>query len=163
MTLKLAVIMQERIWSSKFRLYSSFKKNLRNCASSDFPSSIIICPSSASLGCSPAMHCLATGIVKKPDKAYNVLCCTTCHGNVLYCLVCHGISRHCEETEQSATPGSPSFPWLRIQQTLPATSDLPLSFYNCFRINSKAFDDSKGEVVVSLHCVPLQCMHWLTN
>ena len=162
MTLKLAVIMQERIWSSKFRLYSSFKKNLRNCASSDFPSSIIICPSSASLGCSPAMHCLATGIVKKPDKAYNVLCWTR-HAMVMCCIAWHAmVSQGIVRRRNKATPGSPSFPWLRIQQTLPATSDLPLSFYNCFRINSKAFDDSKGEVV-SLHCVPLQCMHWLTN
>ena len=67
--------------------------------------------------CSPAMHCLATGIVKKPDKAYNVLCCLACHGNVLYCLVCHGISRHCEETEQSDT-------WIAVVSLITDPADL---------------------------------------
>ena len=159
MTLKLAVIMKERIWSSKFRLYSSFKKNLRNCASSDFPSSIIICPSSASLGCSPAMHCLATPALWR-NRTKHIMCCVAWYAMVMCCIAWYAmVSQGIVRRRNKATPGSPSFPWLRIQQTLPATSDLPLSFYNCFRINSKAFDDSKGEVL-SLHCAQL---HWLTN
>ena len=162
MTLKLAV-MQERIWSSKFRLYSSFKKNLRNCASSDFPSSIIICPSSASLG-SAHPRCIVSRPALWRNRTKHIMCCVAWYAMVMCCIawyamVSQGIVRR---RNKAATPGSPSFPWLRIQQTLPATSDLPLSFYNCFRINSKAFDDSKGQLL-SPHCVPLQCMHWLTN
>ena len=60
--------------------------------------------------CSPAMHCLATGIVKKPDKAYNVLCWTR-HAMVMCCIAWYAmVSQGIVRRRNKATPGSPSFP-----------------------------------------------------